>query len=206
MFLAIFPLQLALFPGEEIPLHIFEPRYKQLVSECRDEGIHFGIPTYVDGNVSTFGTEVELVRILETYDTGEMDVVVRGLRVFHIEELEAEVPGKLYSGAIVEFVENDPDHDPKIRKKLVEAYNELFELLRKPPPDLEGPDEYLSFRIGRHVGLSLSQRVSLLAKPREGDRQRIVLEHIEAAIKGVRKQRAGRTRVGGNGKVRFEGD
>ena len=66
MFLAIFPLQLAIFPGEEVPLHIFEPRYKQLIVECRDEGITFGIPTHVNGRIARYGTEVRLKKILKT--------------------------------------------------------------------------------------------------------------------------------------------
>ncbi len=206
MFLAIFPLQLAVFPGEEVPLHIFEPRYKQLISECRDQGTRFGIPTYVDGNLATYGAEVELVRILETYDTGEMDVVVRAVRVFHIEELQHDVPGKLYSGAIVTIIENDPGFDPAVQRELLEAFDELLDLLSKSSDAAEGPSEYLSFRIGRQVGLSLPQRIDLLAEPREGDRQRIVLEHLKSVIKSVREQRSVRTRIGGNGKAHFKGD
>ena len=111
MFLALFPLQLALFPGEQVPLHIFEPRYKQLIAECRDEGVTFGIPAFVEGNLSVFGTEVELVRVLQTYDTGEMDIVVRGVKVFKIVELQTDVPDKLYAGGTIEYPDDDPDAD-----------------------------------------------------------------------------------------------
>lgn len=206
MFLAIFPLQLAIFPGEQVPLHIFEPRYKQLIAECRDQGITFGIPTYVEGNLSTYGTEVELVRILETYDTGEMDIVVRGKRVFHITELKTEVKDKLYSGALVDFIENDPAFEPGVKEQLIDKFQELLRLLNKPSPDLEDSDGYLSFHIGGQVGLSLSQRISMLATPREGDRQRLLLQHLDTIVKAVREQRSTRTRIGGNGKVRFKGD
>ncbi len=95
MFLAIFPLQLAIFPGEEVPLHIFEPRYKQLIAECRDEGITFGIPTHLNGRIARYGTEVRLKRILKTFDTGEMDIIVVGVRIFEVNEVQAEVSGKL---------------------------------------------------------------------------------------------------------------
>ncbi|MGD1947779.1 MAG: LON peptidase substrate-binding domain-containing protein, partial [Croceivirga sp.] len=74
MKLPLFPLQSVFFPGETVPLHIFEERYKQLINDCREEAVTFGIPVYIDGTVH-FGTEVQLVEVVNTYETGEMDVV-----------------------------------------------------------------------------------------------------------------------------------
>ena len=207
MLLALFPLQLALFPAEEIPLHIFEPRYKQLIAECRDEGITFGIPTSASGSVSKIGTEVSLVRILETYDTGEMDVVVRGERVFRIDTFQAELPGKLYSGARVTFQENDPQADPDTERNLIESYDELSRLLRTDEPDQVEAMPNLSFELGPRVGLSLEQRLTMLRMNKESDRQTFLLQHIEHAIHAIKQQRLRGTKLGGgNGSVRHVGD
>ncbi|MDK1021283.1 MAG: LON peptidase substrate-binding domain-containing protein [Candidatus Hydrogenedentes bacterium] len=207
MFLALFPLQLALFPGEEIPLHIFEPRYKQLIAECRDHGILFGIPALAGGNVSKVGTEVELVRILETSDTGEMDIVVRGIRVFRIDNLQTEVPHKLYSGAEVTLLENDARTDPDAKQKLLERYEEFMRLIRKGasiPNDLQ---DNASFVLGSRVGLSLNQRLSMLRTPKEADRQKYLLHYLERAIQAIRQRRSTGMKVGrGNGTTRHIGD
>ena len=141
MFLALFPLQLALFPGEHVPLHIFEPRYKQLISECRDEGMTFGIPAFVAGNLSVYGTEVELAQILETHPNGEMDIVVRGIRVFKILELQRDVPDKLYSAATIEFVVDHPESTPDLEKELTARFAEFMRLIRKSSRALEQESE-----------------------------------------------------------------
>ncbi len=207
MFLALFPLQLVLFPGEEIPLHIFEPRYKQLIAECRDEGITFGIPALSGGNVSQVGTEVELVRILMTHDTGEMDIVVRGIRVFKIDELQVEVPGKLYSAATVTIVENEADADRETGRELLKLYTEFVRLARINAPIPEEVPEKASFALGSHIGLSLKQRLSMLQMPKESDRQKFLLQYLKRAIRTIRQQRSPGTKVGGgNGSVRHVGD
>ena len=83
MKLPFFPLQSVFFPGETVPLHIFEERYKQLIIDCRKEAITFGIPVYIYGNVA-YGTEVQLVEVVTTYENGEMDVVCVARQVFKI--------------------------------------------------------------------------------------------------------------------------
>lgn len=198
--LAIFPLQLALFPGEAIPLHIFEPRYRQLIADCRDEGIHFGIPTYLGGNLARYSTEVELVEIVKTYDTGEMDIIVRGLRVFRLLEAQQEVPGKLYSGAKIEYPEDDSTVTPETRAKLIEKFAEIYRLLGQKQPDISDEEFGLSYRIARDAGLELPRRVEFLGIRSEQSRQEFLIAHIEKAIGVLREQRGPKTFAGGNGK------
>lgn len=200
MFLALFPLQLAIFPGEEIPLHIFEPRYRQLIGECRDEGTTFGIPPYVDGRYSRYGTEVELARVLRTYDTGEMDIIIRGRRVFRLDELHKDVPDKLYSGGTVTFVENVPHAPAELGEELLEQFRTFLRLsdTKIEPPDLGAED--LSFKIAPHTGLSLAQRIALLRMEKESDRQQELIRHLTGVNKKLMEQRSGPPiQAGGNG-------
>ena len=207
MFLALFPLQLVLFPAEEIPLHIFEPRYKQLIAECRDEGMTFGIPALVGGKVSKIGTEVELVRILETYDTGEMDIVVRGIRVFEIDGLHVDVPDKLYSAATVTMIENEADADRETGRELLKIYAEFVRLARIDAPVPKEVPEKTSFVLGSHIGLSPQQRLSMLRMSKESERQKFLLQYLERAIRAIEQRRSKGTKLGGgNGAVRHVGD
>ena len=82
-YIPLFPLPVLLFPGEEIPLHIFEPRYKQLIKDCISERITFGIP-YVRGSyLEQLGSEVRLKSVLNTYHDDSMDISVEALKLFN---------------------------------------------------------------------------------------------------------------------------
>ena len=202
MLLALFPLQLIVFPGEEVPLHIFEPRYKQLIAECRDEGVTFGIPVFVDGRVSQYGTEVELVKVFRDYDDGEMDIIVRGLSAFEIKKLHDLVPGKLYAGAEIEPIENDPESDPLVQKRLFTLLNRLLILVQRSDLTIKEESENLSFKAAARAGLSLSQRLEVIAMPREKDRQDFVLAHIETALERFEKRGVSDLVIGRNGASR----
>ncbi len=207
MFLALFPLQLVIFPTEELPLHIFEPRYKQLIIECRDEGIHFGIPPVENGQLFTIGTEVELIRITKTYNNGEMDVIIRGIRVFGIDEVQEEVPDKLYSAASVTLIENVADANRESGLKLLKLYSEFIQLAQIQAPVPEEVPEKASYVLGSKIGLPLRQRLEMLRMPKESDRQKFLSLHLERIIPLIRQQRSRGTKLGGgNGKLQPKGD
>ena len=84
MLIPCFPLELAILPGEKMQLHIFEMRYRQLVSEAAKSNGTFGIPCVINRKVSEFGTEVRINRIIRQYDNGESDIEVEGLRIFKL--------------------------------------------------------------------------------------------------------------------------
>lgn len=186
MLLAVFPLQLVLFPGETIPLHIFEPRYKQLIADCRDESIRFGLPTFISGRLSQFGTEAELINVFRTYDNGEMDVLVRGVRVFQVKELVSRVPGKLYSGAIVAYPENNMEYDETVRDTLLRRLESLMRLKEIEIDMDDFSDGAVSYRIAPLVDLTLPQKIEMVSTLSERERQSLLLKHIETRIKTQR--------------------
>lgn len=200
MFLALFPLQLVIFPGQELPLHIFEPRYKQLIVECRDEGIAFGIPTYLNNSLSKFGTEVELSKVIKTYDNGEMDILVRGKRVFEIHEYQPEVPGKLYSGAEVNYREADYEADPSTTEAILDNVRNIETLLRQNIlPNRTFENESLAYYLAPRLPLSLAQRVEVLAMPSEAERQTFILKATRRTLDSLRKRSEERKKIAGNG-------
>lgn len=105
--IAMFPLGIFLLPGEEIPLRIFEPRYKQLINECNEHKNTFGIPYVFDDEIKTYGCEVELLDVVAKNSKGEMVILIKGLRNFRLLDFSETLPGKLYGGGIIEYVDNN---------------------------------------------------------------------------------------------------
>ncbi len=104
--MAMFPLPVFLLPGEEIPLRIFEPRYKQLINECNETGDTFGIPYVSNDNIKSYGSEVELVNIVAKNSLGEMVILIKAIANFHLLNLKEKLPDKLYGGGIIEYIDD----------------------------------------------------------------------------------------------------
>ncbi|HMQ47179.1 MAG TPA: LON peptidase substrate-binding domain-containing protein [Saprospiraceae bacterium] len=185
--LPLFPLQLVVFPGEVLPLHIFESRYKQLILECEQEGTHFGIPAYINGKVMEFGTEIRLKSIEKQYPDGEMDIITEGIGVFRINEFFLRSPGKLYAAAKVVRLQLDQKGQALHYDEIAELVEELFGLLRisKSPPTQKV--QWSTYDIGHHIGLPLEKEYELLQIPYEVDRQKYIIAHLKQLIPAVRE-------------------
>lgn len=202
MFLPLFPLELVVFPGEHVPLKIFEPRYKQLIGECREEGITFGIPPVIEGNPARYGTEIALTKVLRTYESGELDILTQGIQVFRLETFVMEVPDKLYSGGNVEFIENNPHCEEELRNEVVSLFHELQAILKGELRVNTEQPENLSFLIAHHVGLGIPEKVRLLSFSREFDRMTYLREHLVAALPKIKEAVKTRKKIGGNGHMK----
>ncbi|HZF64538.1 MAG TPA: LON peptidase substrate-binding domain-containing protein, partial [Chitinophagaceae bacterium] len=128
-FIPIFPLGIVVYPGEHVNLHIFEPRYKQLITECYTLNKLFGIPAIIDNRVQDYGTLTKVTEITKIHENGEMDIKTTGEKVFRILEVIKEVPEKLYSGAIVTYPDNLDKGNPEVMKRVVNSIRELHRLL-----------------------------------------------------------------------------
>lgn len=100
----LFPIGIIVLPGEIQPLHIFEPRYKQLIRDVEETKGAFGIPYIIDGKLCQFGSSVVLHKILAVSPTGEMDILVKGVNIFSIESMENQLSDKLYGGGTVKIL------------------------------------------------------------------------------------------------------
>ncbi len=129
-FVPIFPLDIVVYPGEDLNLHIFEPRYKQLINECFTEKKAFGIPTVLKNGLSERGTLVEVKEIVEAYPDGKLDIKTKGIKVFTILEVVKEIPEKLFSGAIVNYPANDQTRNNVLLGKVVKYIRQLHTLLK----------------------------------------------------------------------------
>ncbi len=180
MRLPFFPLQSVFFPGETVPLHIFEERYKQLIIDCREEAITFGIPVYIYGNVA-YGTEVQLVEVVTTYENGEMDVVCVARQVFKILTFENEMPGKPYAGGEVQFLDAINDVDESLKMEVLELIERLYNLMDVPftPMPIE---KFHSYVLAHKMGLSYEQEFELLQLSKESERLDFIIGHLNGTI------------------------
>jgi uncharacterized protein len=181
-FIPIFPLSIVVFPGEKVHLHIFEPRYKQLIAECFETKKSFGIPSVVNNKLQEMGTLVQVSDIVQTYDNGEMDIKTEGLRIFRILEIIKQVPEKLYSGAIVNYPENDDYGNRELMQKVVQGVKQLHKLLNISK-DFKKPDDQLhTYDVGHHAGLSLEEEYELLGLMKELQRQEYIKRHLQKVL------------------------
>lgn len=180
--LALFPLSLIVFPGEKLNLHIFEPRYRQLVRDCIQEGITFGIPPYLNNSVGQLGTEVKLLDVEKVYPSGEMDIRTQGIGVFRIREFYRQAPNKLYAAGKVEDIQDDAVGDPALKARITEQVRRLYDILGLRKLLLDLPTDYRIFDVAHHLGMSQDQEYQLLAATSELERQELVREHLDQTL------------------------
>ena len=181
-FIPIFPLGLVVYPGENLNLHIFEPRYKQLVKDCQASGKPFGIPAVVKDKVQEMGTLVQIKEISKEYDDGKMDIKTQGDAVFKILEVVKELPDKLYSGAIVTYPADQPKRSPAKMKLILQGIRALHERLGVAKEFIKQDIELISFDVAHHAGLSIEDEYRLLELPQELQREEFLKRHLTKVL------------------------
>jgi Lon protease-like protein len=199
-FIPVFPLGIVVYPGEIVNLHIFEPRYKQLVSECHSEKKPFGIPAVIDNRLNEMGTLVQITELVKQYENGEMDIRTQGLRVFRVLELIKTVPDKLFSGAIVNYPDNTEGPGKRaLMTKVIEAIRHLHQLLNITKEFNKPDEELVSYDIAHHAGLSLEQEYELLGLLREEQRQEYLKRHLGKVLPVIAEMETLKDKVKLNG-------
>lgn len=199
-FIPVFPLGIVVYPGETVNLHIFEPRYKQLINECHAEGKPFGIPTVIDNKLNEMGTLVRITEVVRVHDNGEIDIRTLGLRVFRVLELIKSVPDKLFGGAIVNYPDNiEGPGKPDLMLKVVSAIRELHRLLQIEKNFHKADEELNAYDIAHHVGLSLEQEYELLGLLREEQRQEYIKRHLSKVLPVIAEMETLKEKVRLNG-------
>ena len=181
-FIPIFPLGIVVYPGENLNLHIFEPRYKQLINECHSQKKQFGIPTVIENRLLDYGSLAEIMEMTKVHENGEMDIKTRGSRVFRILEVIKEVPDKLYSGAIVNYPETNEEGNRELMKKVMNSIRELHKLLKVDQDFKKKDEEVKAFDVAHHVGLSLQEEYEMLHLLQERQRQEYLKRHLTKVI------------------------
>lgn len=202
-FIPVFPLGIVVYPGEKLHLHIFEPRYKQLINDCKESGKPFGIPTVINNKVSEMGTLVTLKEIVQTYDNGEMDIRTEGLEVFRILEVIKSVPDKLYNGAIVNYPDNTlGEGSRELMQVVVKGVKELHRLLNISKDFKKPENELRSYDVAHHAGLSLEEEYEVLGLLKEIQRQEYLKRHLQKVLPMLMEMESLKEKVKLNGHFR----
>ncbi len=198
-FIPIFPLSIVVYPGEDLNLHIFEPRYKQLITECIAAKKAFGIPTVIGNNMNDMGTLVDITEVSKIYDNGEIDIKTKGQKVFRILEVIKEIPDKLYSGAIVNYPKNVEHGNRLIMQKVIKAIRELHKLLKVTNKFNKPENELWSYDVAHHAGLSLDEEYEILGLMNELQRQEYLKRHLAKVLPVVAEMETLKEKIKLNG-------
>lgn len=177
-FVPIFPLNIVVYPYEQLNLHIFEPRYKQLIKDCFEEKKPFGIVTALDGKTNEFGSLVEIAEIVKTYNDGKMDIKTKATRVFVVLEIIKELPEKMYGGAIVNYPDNAEYINAKLMASILKDVRYMHQLLDVKKDFKKLDNELCSYDIAHHVGLSVVEEYELLQLLHENQRLEYIRRHL----------------------------
>ena len=178
----IFPLSIVVYPGEQLNLHIFEPRYRQLIDECFAAKKPFGIPAVIDDKINEMGTLVQVKEVSQVYNDGKMDIKTEGLQVFRMLEIINELPDKLYSGAIVNYPDNNEKGNRILMNGIVKGIKELHKLLNIEKKFVKPDEELWSYDVAHHAGMSLQEEYELLELLQELQRQEYLKRHLTKVI------------------------
>ena len=198
-FISIFPLGVVVYPGERLNLHIFEPRYKQLVTFSLAEGKAFGIPVVINNKLMEYGTTVQIRKVEKMYKNGEMDIVTEGENVFRILEHVKQIPDKLYGGAIVTYPENEANPNARLQKEVLQGVRELHTILQIHKSFKKEDSELSAYDLAHHAGLSLDEEYELLQLLYEAQRLEYLKRHLHKVIPMMAEMERLKERVKLNG-------
>jgi Lon protease-like protein len=197
----LFPLGLVALPGELIPLHIFEERYKTMMNECLTAEREFGIVWLSDDGLHDIGCACEIDRVLEQMEDGRMNLLARGTRPFRVLERQGHLA---YPAGVIEFVEDRPDTvDPVLADDARAAYADLVKRATDREPEGAELEQMGAYEMAATVDFGLDAKQGLLDLRSENARLRLVTRLFRAAIKRLDFVDRAQTRARSNGKVRF---
>ena len=196
--LPLFPLDVVLLPGAVLPLHIFEPRYKEMISECLDQHGSFGIVRAKEGGVADIGCTAEILTVTKKYDDGRMDIVTQGRERFEVVRVNQE---RSFLQAEVLYLQDDPGAaSAEDIDRAITRHAEIMKLAGAEPESAAEIDkEQLSFHLAASLPLDLDLKQALLGMKSEAERLQAVISYFEAVLPKMRHTLHARRKAGGNG-------
>jgi Lon protease-like protein len=197
----LFPLGIVALPHELVPLHIFEERYRTMISECLERGTEFGIVWSGEEGVRPVGCAMEITDVLERMEDGRMNILTRGTRPFRIVDERHDLA---YPAGTIEFLTDKAETaDVKTQTAAHEAYGALVAHATDREPDAEDLEQMTAYQMAATVDFGLEAKQGLLDLRSENARLRLVTRLFRAAMKRLDFIERAEERARSNGKVRF---
>ena len=185
--LPIFPLELVLLPGVPLPLHIFEPRYKEMIAECLEQNKPFGVVRASSDGVADIGCTAEIVSVTKKYDDGRMDILTRGVERFEVIQVNED---REFLQAEISVVQDEDEPGKPAAQMVTQAVRLHAEIAKLAGAEPSGPDEHagnLSFLLAGSLPLDLDFKQNLLSTLSEAKRLEAVVGYLEAVLPGLRR-------------------
>jgi Lon protease-like protein len=195
----LFPLEVVLFPGMPLPLHIFEQRYRIMVARCANENLEIGIILTAETGIVKVGCTAEIVEKLKEYPDGRTDILCEGRALFRVVQILNE---REYQEAVAEYlVEDVLPQDPEKESHLIERFQVCHALVFGQPWIASSRDEEISlaFQMAARLPLELEDKQTLLEIPEESARQAFLLQKINELLPQLAQRQRLRQVAGGNG-------
>ena len=195
----LFPLALVLFPGQAIPLHIFEPRYRLMTRQCIETRSPFGVVFVHDSNIAQTGCSALIVKTLKEYDDGRFDILTAGQKAFRLIRTHNDL---VYFEADVEYLEEDFDGiDPSVSANLEKLYQQCHVLLydEEPPRFESAGSSSLAYHIASELPLDVTFLQTLLELRSEAERQQRLAARLAEWYPQLQKRDHVRGKAAGNG-------
>jgi Lon protease-like protein len=197
----LFPLGLVALPGELVPLHIFEERYKTMMSSCLEDESEFGIVWLADDGLREIGCAMVIEKVLERMEDGRMNLLARGTRPFRVLERQGHLP---YPAGVIEFVRDEAViPDPELADSARTAYADLVKRATDREPTTDELEAMSAYDMAATVDFGLDAKQGLLDLRSENARLRLVARLFRAATKRLDFVDRAQARARSNGKVRF---
>lgn len=197
--IGLFPLNLVLLPGEQAPLHIFEPRYRELIGECLETGGEFGLLLEDDDGLRDVGTRCGVIEVLERFPDGRLNVVVEARDRFRLIGL---TEGRAFTTAEVDEVDDEGETPSEQEvEECLAAYERVVKAAEAELEELDLAADSIAFQIASRIDFGTEIKQGLLELRSERERVVRLAPMLNRAAEAVQREREIRERASGNGRV-----
>lgn len=195
----LFPLDVVLFPGTPLPLHIFEPRYKEMIGECLTQQRPFGVVRALEQGLAEVGCTAEIITVVKEYADGRLDIVTEGRKRFELLGVNQE---RSFLQAEILMIDDEPGAPPQQdTARAIQLHSELL-AIAGAAQDLSAADpSVLSFYLAGSLPLDLDFKQKLLSLRSEPERLSLLIAYFETIIPNLQRAARARQTSGGNGQV-----
>lgn len=195
----LFPLDVVLFPGTPLPLHIFEPRYKEMIAECLAQNRTFGVVRALEQGLAEVGCTAEIVTVVKEYPDGRFDLVTEGRKRFELVRVNQE---RSFLRAEVLMIGDEPGTPPQEdTDRAVQLHSELLAAAGARQDLSAANPSLLSFYLAGSLPLDLDFKQKLLSLRSEPERLSLLIDCLETLIPKFRRAAHAREKAGGNGHI-----
>ncbi|HYX53896.1 MAG TPA: LON peptidase substrate-binding domain-containing protein [Candidatus Limnocylindrales bacterium] len=196
--LPLFPLDLVLFPGAPLPLHIFEPRYKEMIAECLQQKKPFGMVRAKENAVAEVGCTASIIDVSKQYEDGRLDINTEGKQRFAIVSLNHD--RSFLQAEVTWFEDEEPLSATGDLTTALELHEELLTILGQAA-DIDAEQPPVSFQLANELPVDLDFKQAILEMKSEAERLQTLIEYYRATIPRVGKTMRAREKARGNGHV-----